>query len=135
MTTSILQGIEYKRRKLSSLNRAPVGLGELAITFLISVFVTPFFAVTFTVLPFIGQMVVIPVFLLTIYYLLVRRSLAVAFIALAGSALVMTTVFASIQSIKYHLEIPLFLFLVLGIPVSIIYSLLLGMRIWKILER
>jgi hypothetical protein len=107
-------------------------VAELLITLLIACITTPFFFVTFFVLPMMGQITVSLVAVLTVAYLYYRRSLLVLLAVTLGCGAVSLATFSTIQAIKYHLEIPLFIFLVLGVPVCIGYSILVVSQIWRL---
>jgi hypothetical protein len=79
-----------------------------------------------------GQVVVSFALLITGIYLWARRSLAVTIAAITGSAGFALLTYLTIQAVKTRLEIPLFIFLVLGIPVTAMYSIFLAMRIWTL---
>ena len=103
---------------------------ELVLTVITAAIATPFFFVTFFVLPMMGQITVGFAAIITLAYLYYRRSLLVCLASLGGFGVVSCATFSTIQAIKYHLEIPLFIFLVLGVPVTFGYCVLVGSRIW-----
>jgi hypothetical protein len=107
-------------------------LKELALTLLTTLVMTPFLYVTFFVIPLMGQITVGFAGLLTLIYLYYRRSVLVLIITVTGLTLFSSVTFATIQTIKYRLEIPLFVFLALGIPMSFAYCVLVGSRIWVV---
>jgi len=111
---------------------ATPSLKELALTVLTAAFITPFFYVTFFVIPLMGQVTVGFAALITAMYLYYRRSLLVLLASVGTVTLLSTVAFATIQSIKYRLEIPLFICIALGIPFSFAYCVLVGSRIWVV---
>jgi hypothetical protein len=92
----------------------------------------PFSFVTFMVIPMMGQVTVGLSFLLTVWYLVSRKSLLAFLTVLGGSILFGMVLFATIQVIKNNLEVPLFFFTATGIPVSAMYCIFIGTRIWTI---
>jgi hypothetical protein len=107
-------------------------LRELAITFALTLFMAPFSFVTFMVIPVMGQITVGLSVLLTVLYLFSRRSWLVALTAVSGTVLFWGLLFVTIQSIKNNLEVPLFFFTATGIPVSAMYCMFIGTRIWTV---
>lgn len=107
-------------------------LRELVYTLLIALFMAPFTAVTFMVIPIMGQVTVFVSLSLTLLYLYFRRSFLVATAAGLASLIFWIAIFVSIQAIKNRLEVPLFFFTATGIPVSAMYSMFIGARIWII---
>jgi hypothetical protein len=105
---------------------------ELAFTLLTALVMTPFFFVTFFVIPLMGQVTVGLAALITLAYLYYRRSLLVLIATVSGTAVFSLATFSTIKSIKYRLEIPLFIFLALGIPMSFAYCVFVGYRIWVV---
>ncbi len=105
---------------------------ELIFTVLTALVMTPFFFVTFFVIPMMGQVTVGLAGLVTIAYLYYRRSLLVLIATVGGASVFSLATFATIQAIKYRLEIPLFIFLALGIPMSFAYCVFVGYRIWVV---
>ena len=124
-----LDAIERNFRRARVYKTTRATKKELIVTLCVASFVTPFFFVTFFTLPLMGQIVVGFAAMVTAFYLFFRRSILIFLAGLAGSGLFSILTFATIQSIKYRIEIPLFIFLALGIPVAIMYSIFLGMCI------
>ncbi len=108
----------------------PVTLREILITLLVSLACAPFFFATFFLIPMIGQISVGLAAFLTALYLWFRRSVIVAAVALAGSVIFSGLMFGFIQSIKRNLEVPLFILIALGIPVTAMYCIFISGRIW-----
>jgi hypothetical protein len=107
-------------------------LFELVATALITLFMAPFSFVTFMVIPVMGVMTVSFSSLLTCLYLFYRRSFLVTCTAIGCSVVFWSVLFLSIQGIKNHLEVMLFFFTATGIPVSAMYCMFIGSRIWSI---
>ena len=110
----------------------PVTLKEIAWTMAISTAVAPFFFATFFIIPMMGQITVGLAAIVTTLYLFFRRSLVVALTVLVSAMLLSSVAFMSIQSIKYRLDVTLFVLIALGIPVTILYCLFVGMKIWEL---
>lgn len=127
-----LDEFERRHRALSRVPTKRASVKELIWTLAISIFMTPFFWVTFFVLPMMGQITVGVAAIVTTIYFVVRRSLLIPIVALAGTALVGVVTSLIIQAVKYHVDVPLFIFLVLGVPVTTIYCLFLGGQIWSV---
>lgn len=103
---------------------------ELLITIGVAFVVTPFFFVTFFVLPMMGQITVGFAAIITALYLFVRRSVLVTAAVLIGISIFSLAAFSSIQAIKYRLDIPLFICLTMGVPVTVGYCIFVSSRIW-----
>jgi hypothetical protein len=103
---------------------------ELALTLLISFVLTPFFFITFFTLPMMGQITVGFAAVITALYLFYRRSILVALFAFVGTSIFSILTFSTIQSIKLRVDIPIFIFLVMGVPVIMIYCIVVASRIW-----
>lgn len=110
----------------------PVTLRELAYTLVIALFLSPFFFATFFLIPMMGQISVGLAGFLTVLYLYYRRSILVAAVTLGAAAIFSGVTFATIQSIKNNLEVPLFILIALGIPVTALYCIFIAGRIWDI---
>lgn len=108
------------------------GIYELAITLAVTIFMAPFSFVIFMVIPVMGAITVALSFSLTVWYLISRRSVLVALTVLGGSVLFWGVLFETIQVIKNNLEVPLFFLTAMGIPVSAMYCMFIGTRIWTI---
>jgi len=124
--------LERHYRKSISFDTPRATIKELLLTIFLAAFLTPFFFTTFFVLPIMGQVVVFFALFMTSVYLWARRSIAVTLAAITGSASFALLTYLTIQAVKAKLDIPLFIFLVMGIPVTAIYSLYLAMRIWSL---
>jgi hypothetical protein len=127
-----LRDFEKFHSRLQSPTPPVPSLKELAFTVLTALVMTPFLYVTFFVIPLMGQVTVGLAALLTLAYLYYRRSLFVLIATLCGVTVFSLATFSTIQAIKYRLEIPLFIFLALGIPMSFAYCVFVGYRIWVV---
>jgi hypothetical protein len=121
----------FHREQLVPTQQRPA-LGELMLTAIVTLIMSPFGFVTFMVIPVMGQVTVGFALLLTALYLFYRRSLAVALVTIGCSVAFWLTLFLTIQAIKNHLEVLLFFFTATGIPVSAMYCMFIGTRIWSI---
>ncbi len=108
------------------------GIYELAMTLAVTIFMAPFSFVIALVIPKMGLITVALSFSLTACYLISRRSLLVAFTVLGGTLLFWGVFFETIQAIKNNLEVPLFVLTATGIPVSVMYCMFIGTKIWTI---
>ena len=108
----------------------PVTAKEIGWTVAVSLLYSPFFFATFFLIPMMGQISVGFAGFLTAVYLWYRRSFVIALLAVTGGGIFSGLTFAFIQSIKNNLEVPLFILIALGIPVTAIYCLFIGTRIW-----
>ncbi len=108
----------------------PVTLREIFITLSVSLACAPFFFATFFLIPMMGQITVGLAALLTALYLWFRRSVIVAAVAITGSAIFSGLMFGFIQSVKTRLDVPLFILIALGIPVTAMYCIFIAGRIW-----
>ena len=131
---SCLTVSEFERHHASKL--VPVQLRpsmkELVMTALVTLIMSPVSFITFMVIPMIGQITVGFAALITGIYLFYRRSFLVALTAVGFFIVFWTMLFVSIQAIKNNLEVILFFFTATGIPVSTMYCLFIGSRIWAI---
>ena len=107
-------------------------LREVLATIAISCFVSPFIFTTFFVIPMMGQITVGFAACITALYLLFRRSLVIALTTVVTGAVLSSVAFMSIQSIKYRLDVTMFVLIALGIPVTLMYSVFVAMRIWEL---
>lgn len=109
-----------------------VTLREIFITLAVALFCAPFFFATFFMIPMMGQVSVGLAAFLTALYFWFRRSVIVAAVALSGSAIFSGLMFGFIQSIKTRLDVPLFILIAFGIPVTAMYSIFIAGRIWVV---
>lgn len=131
---SCLTVSEFERHHASKL--VPVQLRpsmkELVLTALVTLVMSPVSFVTFMVIPMMGQITVGFAALISGIYLFYRRSFLVALTAIGCFVVFWTMLFVSIQAIKNNLEVLLFFFTATGIPVSAMYCMFIGSRIWAI---
>lgn len=121
----------YHGKRLTPVQKCP-SLRELLLTALITLVMSPFGFVTFMVIPVMGQVTVGFALFLTALYLFYRRSLLVTCVALGCALIFWTALFMSIQGIKNNLEVVLFFLTATGIPVSAMFCMFIGARIWSI---
>lgn len=110
----------------------PVSLKEVVLTAVLAVFVVPFMYVTFMCIPMMGVVTVGFSLFITALYLFFRRSLLILAVSLLSSGTLVGLFFVFVQSVKYRMDVTLFVLIALGIPVTIIYTTFVGMRIWEI---
>jgi hypothetical protein len=105
---------------------------EVAGTAGVCLVTAPFFFATFFCIPMMGQVTVGFAAFLTAIYLYYRRSPIILVTILVMAVLICGGVFGSIQSVKNKLDVTLFFLIALGIPVSAMYSMFVGMKIWEL---
>ena len=127
-----LDKFEKFHRRNSRPPVAPATMREIGLTLGVSLAVTPFFLTTFFVLPMIGQVVVGCSLGMSLLYLWVRRSILVALATIIGSGSFAIFTYLTIQGLKDRLDVALFIFLVLGVPVASFFCMFMGMRIWAL---
>jgi len=110
----------------------PVSSREVLVTLAVSLLVSPFMFTAFFVIPMMGQITVGFAAFVTALYIWFRRSLVIAFTVLTSGALLSSLAFMSIQSIKYRLDVTMFVLIALGIPVTVMYSVFVGTKIWEL---
>ena len=110
----------------------PLSLKEVLVTLAISVAIAPFMYATFFLIPMMGQVTVGFAGFITALYLFFRRSIVIALTVLGSAGFLASIFFMTIQSVKYRLEVPLFILIALGIPMTLIYTTFVGMKIWEI---
>lgn len=110
----------------------PVTLKEVVVTALIPVVVVPFMYVVFFCIPMIGVVTVGFSLFVTTLYLFFRRSIIILGAALLSSGILAGLFFTFIQSLKYRMDVTLFVLIALGIPVCLMYTTFVGMKIWEI---
>jgi hypothetical protein len=125
---------DFERFHAKRLRKAPppASLKEIAITVLLAIIVVPFMYVTFMCIPMMGVVTVGFSLFITSLYLFFRRSLLILAAALFSSGALAGLFFVFVQSVKYRMDVTLFVLIALGIPVTIIYTTFVGMRIWEI---
>jgi hypothetical protein len=110
----------------------PVSLKEVVVTVLVSTFMAPFLFATFFVIPMMGQVTVGLAAFVTALYLWSRKSLVIALTVLASAAMLSSILFMSIQSIKYRIDVTMFVLIALGIPMTFMYTVFIGMKVWEL---
>ena len=110
----------------------PLTLKEVIVTMAISLAIAPFMYATFFLIPMMGQVTVGFAGFITALYLFFRRSIVVALAVVVSAGFLSSIFFMTIQSVKYRLEVPLFILIALGIPMTLIYTTFVGMKIWEI---
>jgi hypothetical protein len=96
------------------------------------VVIAPFLYATFFLIPMMGQVTVGFAGLITALYLFFRRSIVIAMTVVGSAAMLSTIFFMTIQSMKYRLDVTLFVLIALGIPVTLIFTTFVAMKIWEI---
>lgn len=110
----------------------PVSLKEVVLTVLVSMVVAPFIFTTFFVIPMIGQISVGLAAFVTALYLWSRKSIVIALTILASGGLFSSLMFMSIQSIKYRIDVTMFILIALGIPITTLLTIFVAMRVWDL---
>jgi hypothetical protein len=88
--------------------------------------------VIFMCIPMIGVVTVGFSLFITALYLYFRRSVLVLLTIIMTSVTLSAVFFGSVQSLKYRMDVTLFVLIALGIPVTLIYTTFVGMRIWEL---
>lgn len=125
---------DFEKFHAASCRKAPppVSLKELVATVLVSVIMAPFLFATFFVIPMMGQVTVGLAAFVTALYLWSRKSIVIVLTVLASSALLSSILFMSIQSIKYRIDVTMFVLIALGIPMTFMYTVFVGMKVWQL---
>ena len=125
---------DFERFHAKLLRKAPprVSLKELLVTVLVALLVAPFMYVIFMCIPMIGVVTVGFSLFITALYLYFRRSVLVLLTIIMTSVTLSAVFFGSVQSMKYRMDVTLFVLIALGIPVTLIYTTFVGMRIWEL---
>jgi hypothetical protein len=110
----------------------PVTVKEVVITMLIATAMAPFLFTTFFVIPMIGQISVGFAGFVTALYLWARKSIIIALTILASAGLFSSLMFMSIQSIKYRIDVTMFVLIALGIPMTTLLTVIVAMRVWEL---
>ncbi len=110
----------------------PVTVKEVVITMLVATVMAPFLFTTFLVSPMIGQVSVGLAAFLTALYLWFRRSVIIAVTILVSGGFFASLMFMSIQSIKYRIDVTMFVLIALGIPMTTLLTFIVAMRIWEL---
>ena len=125
---------DFERYHARQMRKAPppISLKEVVITWAVCVVMAPFLYATFFLIPMMGQVTVGFCGFITALYLFFRRSVVIALTVLATGGVLASIFFMTIQSVKYRLEVPLFILIALGIPMTLIFTTFIGMRIWDL---
>ncbi|MEY4667904.1 MAG: hypothetical protein RL518_603 [Pseudomonadota bacterium] len=110
----------------------PVSIKEVIVTMLICTVMAPFLFTTFFVIPMMGQVTVGLAGFVTALYLWFRKSFVIALTVLASAGILSTIAFMSIQSIKYRIDVTMFILIALGIPMTFIFTVFVGMKVWEL---
>lgn len=110
----------------------PVTVKEVVLTVLVCTIMAPFLFTTFFVIPMIGQISVGLLGFVTALYLWSRRSLIIALTILASGGLFCSLMFMSIQTIKYRIDVTMFVLIALGIPMTTLLTVIVAMRVWEL---
>jgi hypothetical protein len=110
----------------------PVTVKEVVITMLVATLMAPFLFTTFFVIPMIGQISVGFAAFVTALYLWARKSIIIALTILASAGLFSSLMFMSIQSIKYRIDVTMFVLIALGIPMTTLLTVIVAMRVWDL---
>ena len=110
----------------------PVTVKEVVITMLVATLMAPFLFTTFFVIPMIGQISVGLAAFVTALYLWARKSIIIALTILASAGLFSSLMFMSIQSIKYRIDVTMFVLIALGIPMTTLLTVIVAMRVWDL---
>lgn len=108
-------------------------LKEVIVTVFVTLLGLPFFLTTFFVIPMMGQITVGLVAFLTALYLYFRRSFVILAVIAASVAFPSVIFLAVIPTVKNQMDLTLFILTALGIPVSAMYCIFIGTRIWDLL--
>jgi hypothetical protein len=119
----------YHRARIPRISSS-ISLKEAISAAVITLAILPFWFMMFFNLPVIGQITVGFSLIMTTWFFIVRRSYALFGVVFASALLAAIILANSIQAIKYNIDLPMFLLMALGIPVSAIYCLFIGSRIW-----
>ena len=110
----------------------PVTFKEVVITMLVATVMAPFLFTTFFVIPMIGQISVGLAGFMTVLYLWARKSIIIALAILASCGFFSSLMFMSIQSIKYRIDVTMFVLIALGIPMTTLLTVIVAMRVWEL---
>ena len=107
-------------------------LKEVLSAVLLATIVSPFMYVIFFCIPIIGIVTVGFAGFVTTLYLFFRRSIVLWLTTILTCGALAGIFFSVIQSVKYRLDVTLFVLIALGIPVTLIFTTFVGMKIWEI---
>lgn len=124
----------FHRKQVKKLKR-PVTFYEVLLSYLLILVVSPFLTATFLLIPFLGQILVIGAVLLVIAYIYARRSFLLALTAIFAYFSFLIPMFGTIQHLKYKLEVVLFFLMAGGVPITMVFMLLVAGMLWWEKER
>jgi len=125
---------DFEKYHAASLRKPPppVTVKEVVITMLVATVMAPFLFTTFFVIPMIGQVSVGLAAFVTALYLWFRKSIIIALTIIASGGFFASLMFMSIQSIKYRIDVTMFVLIALGIPMTTLLTVIVAMRVWEI---
>jgi hypothetical protein len=125
---------DFERFHAPSLRKPapPVSLKEIVVTAIVCTVMAPFLFTTFFVIPMMGQVTVGLAAFVSALYLWFRKSIVIALTVLGCGGLLSSIAFMSIQSIKYRIDVTMFILIALGIPVTFIFTVFVGMKVWEL---
>lgn len=125
---------DFEKFHAASFRRTPppVSIKEIVVTVMVATIMAPFLFTTFFVIPMMGQITVGLAAFVTALYLWSRKSLVIALTVLASAAMFSSILFMSIQSIKYRIDVTMFVLIALGIPMTFMYTVFVGMKVWEL---
>ena len=125
---------DFEKYHAASLRKPPppVTVKEVVITMLVATVMAPFLFTTFFVIPMIGQVSVGLAAFVTALYLWFRKSIIIALTILVSGGFFASLMFMSIQSIKYRIDVTMFVLIALGIPMTTLLTVIVAMRVWEI---
>jgi hypothetical protein len=125
---------DFESFHASKLRRPPpaVTVKEVVITMMIATVMAPFLFTTFFVIPMIGQISVGLAAFVTALYLWFRKSVVIALTILASGGFFASLMFMSIQSIKYRIDVTMFVLIALGVPMTTLLTFIVAMRVWDL---
>jgi len=125
---------DFEKYHAASLRKPPppVTVKEVVITMLVATVMAPFLFTTFFVIPMIGQVSVGLAAFVTALYLWFRKSIIIALTILVSGGSFASLMFMSIQSIKYRIDVTMFVLIALGIPMTTLLTVIVAMRVWEI---
>jgi hypothetical protein len=125
---------DFEKFHAASLRKTPppVTVKEVVVTMAICTVMAPFLFTTFFVIPMIGQISVGLAGFIAALYLWSRKSIVIGLTILASGGLFSSLMFMSIQSIKYRIDVTMFVLIALGIPMTTLLTIFVAMRVWEL---
>lgn len=130
MTVGILDSIEKSYRSRPKPPVRKLGLKECISIFSLVFVCAPFITAICLILPIMGQVVTILAVTMLGLYLYARRSWQMLFLVIFSYLVFLAPTLIFMQQLKYRLELVLFFLLAGGIPVSIIFTLVMAYKFW-----